>query len=202
MDMSQAPGWYLILDEPPPQYDSLYPAYEPPSPNPSSIMYPDPSLPPYQPSPHFSATISRPSESSPPDNHEPSAPSCKTHRSSLHTPPRVLVGQWLDYSYKLKANNYDLVFSFFNLILFLPVGLISIICCFKVRWLIHKGEFQKAEKLSGDIYPLINVFFYISLLLAIPVYTAIILICVLNHKDAPPTENISTYYLAVDFSPR
>uniref|UniRef100_A0A1B8Y1T5 Uncharacterized protein n=1 Tax=Xenopus tropicalis TaxID=8364 RepID=A0A1B8Y1T5_XENTR len=128
MEMPRAPGCYPILNEPPPEYDSVYinpPAYQ--SLDPSSI---DPTFPQYQPSPQPSTAQDESSKPSFSGNHETPPPYSITnsHQSSPRAPSRRQLGG----TKELRAKNICMVLSFINFLLFPPIGVICVIYSFKV----------------------------------------------------------------------
>ncbi|KAE8594622.1 hypothetical protein XENTR_v10019719 [Xenopus tropicalis] len=193
MEMPRAPGCYPILNEPPLEYDSVYidpPACE--SLDPSSI---DPTLPQYQPSPQPSTAQDESSRPSPPGNHETPPPYSITN--SHHASPQAPAHCQLGGTKELRATNFCIVFSFINFLLFPLIGVFCIIKAFKVIWFRHRGEPDKVEKLSVDLYHTNKLFFFLCLLLGI-FYTSMILIIVLTPKGQ---NSSASFYSPVHYWP-
>ncbi|OCT73473.1 extensin [Xenopus laevis] len=145
--------------------------------------------------------VSTTAELPPPGNYELPPPYCITTHSSLRAPPAP-AHQQLELTVQLKANNSFMLFCLFTFIFFPPFGLVCIIYFCKVKWFIHRGDFEKVKTLSVTTNHINKTLFLFSLPLGVTIYTAILLVCVLTSRSALATQKNATHYMTgIDFSP-
>eukprot|EP00079_Xenopus_tropicalis_P031811 XP_017945582.1 PREDICTED: uncharacterized protein LOC101731020 [Xenopus tropicalis] len=175
--MSMEMPRYPILNELPPEYDSVY--IDPPACESLDSSLINPTLPQYQPSPQPSTAQDESSRPSPSGNYE--IPPLYSITNSHQASPRAPAHRQLGGTKELRATNFCIVFSFILFLLYPPIGVICIIKAFQVIWVRRRGEPDKVEKLSRDLIRTNKLFFYIFLSYVI-LFTIMILMIFLTPK--------------------